>query len=342
MKIVIVGASGEIGRAVAAELSPRHEIVAVSRNGPARADVTNPASMRKLFETLGKMDAIVCTAGKVHFAPLSRMTAEHLRIGLNDKLMGQVELAMIGEPPFRSRLDHADRRRAFGAADYRWSGRVHRQCSARRPCACGGDRMAAHPHQRDQPDRARGIAFQHMARPSAVSNRRRPAASPSPTAAAPRAPKPVRSIASIEEVRMPVVRITMLKGKPPEYIEAISNGVARALVEAYEVREGDRYHIIDEYEPGRLIFDRTFAGGPRSDDFLIVSITAGSRPREVKEAFLPPPCGHARSRSRLAARRSHDPRERDDGAGRFALRQRRVRRSPARAHHAGTRKRPRE
>jgi phenylpyruvate tautomerase PptA (4-oxalocrotonate tautomerase family) len=84
---------------------------------------------------------------------------------------------------------------------------------------------------------------------------------------------------------MPVVRITMLKGKPPEYVEAISNGVARALVEAYEVREGDRFHIIDEYEPGRLIFDRNFAGGPRSDDFLIVSITAGARTREVKEAF---------------------------------------------------------
>jgi NAD(P)-dependent dehydrogenase (short-subunit alcohol dehydrogenase family) len=97
MKIVIVGASGEIGRAVAAELSPRHEIVAASRNGRAPADITDPASMRKLFETLGKVDAIICAAGKVHFAPLSRTTAEHLRIGLDDKLMGQVELAMIGE-----------------------------------------------------------------------------------------------------------------------------------------------------------------------------------------------------------------------------------------------------
>jgi NAD(P)-dependent dehydrogenase (short-subunit alcohol dehydrogenase family) len=97
MRIVIVGASGEIGRAVAAELSPRHEIVAASRNGPARADITDPASMRTLFETVGRVDAIICTAGKVHFAPLSRMTTEHLRIGLDDKLMGQVGLAMIGE-----------------------------------------------------------------------------------------------------------------------------------------------------------------------------------------------------------------------------------------------------
>ncbi len=97
MRIVLVGASGTIGQAVAAELGARHEIVAVgSKSGDVRLDITDTASIRAGLAEIGRCDAIVSTVGKVKFAPLAEMTDADLWVGLNNKLMGQVNLALIG------------------------------------------------------------------------------------------------------------------------------------------------------------------------------------------------------------------------------------------------------
>lgn len=85
---------------------------------------------------------------------------------------------------------------------------------------------------------------------------------------------------------MPVVRIAMRAGKTDAHIQAIADGVHRALVESYEVREGDRFQLIDLYEPNRLIYDPTFVAGPRSEDFVLISVAAGPRDRSTKEAFM--------------------------------------------------------
>jgi NAD(P)-dependent dehydrogenase (short-subunit alcohol dehydrogenase family) len=95
-KVLLVGASGTLGRAVHTELALRHQILAASRSGKLKVDITDRASIRRLFKKTGKVDAIVCTAGKVHFGPLAEMTEELYAIGLRDKLMGQVNLALIG------------------------------------------------------------------------------------------------------------------------------------------------------------------------------------------------------------------------------------------------------
>lgn len=97
MKIVLVGASGTIGKAVDAELSPRHEIVRAGRSsGDLRVDIADPPSIERLFGQVGAFDALVCTAGNVHFGPLEQFTAEQFALGLRDKLMGQVNLVMSG------------------------------------------------------------------------------------------------------------------------------------------------------------------------------------------------------------------------------------------------------
>lgn len=85
---------------------------------------------------------------------------------------------------------------------------------------------------------------------------------------------------------MPFTRISLRKGKPPEYLAAISESLHRALVEAFDVPPDDRFQAIHQHEPGELIFDRNYLGGPRSDDFVLFAITAG-RPRsaETKKAF---------------------------------------------------------
>ncbi|PSS57155.1 short chain dehydrogenase [Pseudomonas sp. BBP2017] len=98
MKILLIGANGTIGSAVAKELEQRHEVVRIGRSsGDYRVDISDSASIRRLFEQTGRFDALVCAAGNVTFAALDEMTEEHFALGLNDKLMGQVNLLLIGQ-----------------------------------------------------------------------------------------------------------------------------------------------------------------------------------------------------------------------------------------------------
>jgi NAD(P)-dependent dehydrogenase (short-subunit alcohol dehydrogenase family) len=97
VKILLIGANGTIGSAIANELAPRHEIIRIGRNsGELHVDISDSASIRALFEKTGRFDALICAAGSVTFAPLSDMTEESFALGLKDKLMGQVNLLLIG------------------------------------------------------------------------------------------------------------------------------------------------------------------------------------------------------------------------------------------------------
>ena len=97
MRILIVGGSGTVGKAAATELGRRHEIVRAGRtSGDLTVDVMDEASVKAMYAKLGKVDAIVTCVGHVHFGPVASMTPEQFRKGLNDKLMGQVNLVLLG------------------------------------------------------------------------------------------------------------------------------------------------------------------------------------------------------------------------------------------------------
>lgn len=97
LRVLLVGARGVIGRAVAAELSPRHEVIAAGRDsGDVRLDFADRDSLRRGLASVGRVDAIVSAAGAVHFAPLEAMTEALFAVGLREKLMGQVNLALVG------------------------------------------------------------------------------------------------------------------------------------------------------------------------------------------------------------------------------------------------------
>ncbi|HIG0328300.1 TPA: short chain dehydrogenase [Legionella pneumophila] len=97
MKIVVIGASGIIGNAIIAELSPRHEIISASyKNSDIQVDITSKQSIDAMYKKLNTIDAVVLATGKVHFGALKDMGEEDYKIGLTNKLMGQVNVVLAG------------------------------------------------------------------------------------------------------------------------------------------------------------------------------------------------------------------------------------------------------
>ncbi|MDE2290912.1 MAG: short chain dehydrogenase, partial [Elusimicrobia bacterium] len=97
MRILVVGGTGTIGKAVVAELKPRHEVLVAGRtSGDLRLDITDRASIKAAFEQAGRLDAVVSAAGRVKFAPFAEMEEADYAIGLKDKLLGQVNLVLVG------------------------------------------------------------------------------------------------------------------------------------------------------------------------------------------------------------------------------------------------------
>ncbi|HTZ22934.1 MAG TPA: tautomerase family protein [Streptosporangiaceae bacterium] len=85
---------------------------------------------------------------------------------------------------------------------------------------------------------------------------------------------------------MPFVNISLARGKPDEYLEAVSSAVHEALVQELGMNPNDRFQLIDQHEPGEMIFNRDFRGGPRSDDFIVFTITEGiDSGEEAKQRF---------------------------------------------------------
>lgn len=98
MKIVVIGASGTVGRAVAEELNRQHDVIRVGRTqGDLQVDITSQPSVDALFANVGRVDAIVSATGNLFFGPLSSMTDRDFNQGLQDKLLGQVRLALTGQ-----------------------------------------------------------------------------------------------------------------------------------------------------------------------------------------------------------------------------------------------------
>jgi NAD(P)-dependent dehydrogenase (short-subunit alcohol dehydrogenase family) len=98
MKIIIIGATGTIGKVVTEELSKRHEIIKASRSkGDVQVDISSPKSIESMYKHIGKFDALVSTTGEGYFGPLRTATDKEFRKGIDSKLMGQVNLVLIGQ-----------------------------------------------------------------------------------------------------------------------------------------------------------------------------------------------------------------------------------------------------
>ena len=85
---------------------------------------------------------------------------------------------------------------------------------------------------------------------------------------------------------MPLVRIDIPHGKPDPWIRAVADGVHAALVATGTVPDADRFHVVNEHGPGRLIADPAFQGFARGPDFTLVQIFwSAGRTNDIKRGL---------------------------------------------------------
>lgn len=98
MRVLIIGANGTLGQAAAAALKGRHEIVKAGRSaGDVKVDLLDRQSIIAMYKDAGKLDAVITCTGHAHFGPLATMTEDQFMVGIKDKLMGQINVVLIGQ-----------------------------------------------------------------------------------------------------------------------------------------------------------------------------------------------------------------------------------------------------
>jgi NAD(P)-dependent dehydrogenase (short-subunit alcohol dehydrogenase family) len=101
MRIVLIGATGVIGNAIVNELKD-HELIRVGfNNGDFQVNIEDRDSIKALFKEIGTVDAIISASGQIAFAPIQDLTHEQIKLTIDNKLMGQINLFQIGREYIR-------------------------------------------------------------------------------------------------------------------------------------------------------------------------------------------------------------------------------------------------
>lgn len=99
MEVLVVGGTGTIGAAVVDELKNHYEVIIASRkNSDVQVNIEDRSSIEAMYKKIGKIDAVVSATGRVIFEKFEKLTEQDILIGINNKLMGQVNLVMCGLP----------------------------------------------------------------------------------------------------------------------------------------------------------------------------------------------------------------------------------------------------
>ena len=97
MRVLVIGATGTIGKAVADVLTARgHEVLRASRSGDVAVDIADPASIKAMYQKLGWVDAVVSCAGKGKTGSLLELGDDDFAQTIASKLMGQVNVVRFG------------------------------------------------------------------------------------------------------------------------------------------------------------------------------------------------------------------------------------------------------
>lgn len=98
MKVLIIGGTGTIGKEVVDYFSQEHEVIIASRNAADYpVDISDISSIKKLFNKVGKVDAIINAAGEAKWGHIDELTEDDFLKGIKSKMMGQVNVARLGK-----------------------------------------------------------------------------------------------------------------------------------------------------------------------------------------------------------------------------------------------------
>jgi NAD(P)-dependent dehydrogenase (short-subunit alcohol dehydrogenase family) len=97
MRILVIGATGTIGREIVNALAAEHEVIGASRTGlEVGVDIRDVESIKAMYVKVGRVDAVISAAGSGAWKPLDQLTDEDFAISLRYKLMGQVNVVRYG------------------------------------------------------------------------------------------------------------------------------------------------------------------------------------------------------------------------------------------------------
>ena len=86
---------------------------------------------------------------------------------------------------------------------------------------------------------------------------------------------------------MPLVHVSLRRGKPAAHRQAILDGIYRALRATFDVPEEDRFMTITEHDETDFSYSRTYLGIDRSDDLVMIQLTvSNTRTVEKKKALF--------------------------------------------------------
>jgi NAD(P)-dependent dehydrogenase (short-subunit alcohol dehydrogenase family) len=96
MRVLVIGATGTIGGAVASALSVRHDVVRVSRSSAVSVDITDPASIDRLYDAVGFCDAVVCCAGQARRGAFGQLGVDDWVATFTNKVLAQINVVRLG------------------------------------------------------------------------------------------------------------------------------------------------------------------------------------------------------------------------------------------------------
>lgn len=96
-KVLILGSTGLLGSNIVSKLEGKAEVIGASLNDAQYpVNLSKPESLKVLFKKVGKVDAIICTAGMVNFVPWAQATDNDWQFGIENKMMGQINTLRFG------------------------------------------------------------------------------------------------------------------------------------------------------------------------------------------------------------------------------------------------------
>ena len=84
---------------------------------------------------------------------------------------------------------------------------------------------------------------------------------------------------------MPLLYFNVLEGRTDAELQTMLDAAHRAMLAAFKVPERDRYQIVNEYKPSRMIIEDTGLGIPRTDKVVVVQVVSRPRSKKAKQKF---------------------------------------------------------